>query len=192
MATTTRPRATARDRDGRRGVGRVLAGAALILGIVVLYANGARYADTNGAVPAIATGQTAPHLVPASLGALDRAWVITGDEAARQIASLHVGAVRVQDAEIAGYGPDTTVWVATTRGAASARAMRAAMVRAIDRGDTPFTAPTRVAGLPGAYQTTGDGQTHVFFAAGDAVWWLASTPGSALDLARALSTEAAR
>jgi hypothetical protein len=192
MATTTRPRASAGDRFGVRRAGRLVAAAALIAGIVALYANGARYADTRGAVPAVATGSTVPRLVPPTLGPLDRAWVLTGDEAARRIASLHVDTVRVNEAEIAGYGPDTTVWVATTDGATAARRMLAAMVRAIDRGGTPFTVPTRVADLPGVYRTAGDGQDHLFFASGDAVWWLASAPNDAHALARALSTEAAR
>jgi len=158
--------------------------------MVVVYASGARYADGGAGVPAIATGE--PRLAPTTLGSLDRAWVITGDEAARQIASLHVGAVRVEEAEVAGYGADTTVWVATTAGSSAARRMLAAMVQTIDRGTTPFAETAPVADLPGVYRTTAEGEAHLFFASGDAVWWLASPPEGALDLTRTLYAEAAR
>ena len=190
MATTRRARAATTTEPGRRVTSRLVLGAALIVGIVALYANGARFAQGDPTVPAAVTGQSAPRLVPSTLGSLDRAWVLTGDEAARQIAALHIGAVRVVDAEVAGYGPDTTVWVATVGGAPAARRMMAAMVRAIDRGTTPFAEPTPVAEPPGAFRTTADGQEHLFFARGDAVWWLASSPDLAPDLARALYTEA--
>jgi hypothetical protein len=189
MATTARPRARTAARPRWRVSGSLLLGAALIVGIVVLYANGARYAEDR-ATPVLASGQ--PRLVPTTLGSLDRAWVLTGGEAARQIASLHVGAVRVGEAEVAGYGADTTVWVATTTGAPAARRMLAAMVRAIERGDTPFARPTPVAELPGAYRTTADGEAHLFFGSGNAVWWLASSPDRALDLTATLYAEAAR
>lgn len=193
MATTTRPRAATGDRAGLHRAGRLVAAAALVVGLVALYTNGARVADPAGSVPAIATGGTAPRLVPTSIGSLDRAWALTGDEAARQIASLHVGAVRVDEAEIAGYGQDTTVWVATVADAPAAHRMVTAMVRAIDRGGSPFDPPARVAELPGAYETTGNGQTHLFFASGDAVWWLASASATdAIALTKTLAEEVAR
>jgi hypothetical protein len=192
MATTTRSRATTGGPQQRRLSSRLLIGAALIVGIVVLYTNGAHYADGSAALPDAVTGQGDPRLVPSSLGSLDRAWVITGDEAARQIASLHIGAVRVVEAEVAGYGPDTTVWVATAPGAPAARRMLSAMVQAIDSGTTPFARPAPVPELPGAYGTSADGESHLFFASGDAVWWVASPPDDALEVARTLYTEVAR
>lgn len=191
MATTTRARVATTGEPRRRVTIRLVLGTALILGVVVLYGSGARYAEGGPTVAAEVNGQGAPRLVPSTLGSLDRAWALTGDEAARQIASLHIGAVRVVEAEVAGYGADTTVWVATAGGAPAARHMVAAMVQAIDGGITPFAKPTPVAGLPGAYRTTADGQEHLFFAKGDAVWWLAASPELAPDLARTLYTEAA-
>ncbi len=179
----------------RRGLGAIrdrfgvlAGGAAVLVAIVGLYLTAARYEPvTPGAVPADAP---AVRLLPSSLGSLDRAWALTGAEALREVRGLHLGTFRMAEAEVAGYGEDATLWVATPDRPEAADRYVTRMAQAIESADTPFDPPTESSDDPGVWQTDGTGQQHVFFAADGAIWWLAADADDVDDALSALLQEA--
>lgn len=169
------------------------AGAAIVVALVAVYLNSAGYAtDAPADAPAAAAAAPPMRLLPSKLGTLDLAWNLTGAEAMRQVAGLHVGRFPLSSAEVAGYGPDTTVWVATPAGTLSAQELVTQMTEAIAKGGSPFDAPTPLDGRPGVWQTHGAGQQHLFFARNGAVWWLAADETAAPDALAALLSEISR
>lgn len=173
----------------RRGA----AGAAIVVALVAIYLNSAGYAvDAPAQAPAAGVAAAPLGLLPSKLAPLDLAWSMTGAEAMRQVAALHVGRFPLSAAEVAGYGPDTTVWVATPAGTASAGELVTQMTEAIAKGGSPFDPPTPMDGRPGVWQTTGAGQQHFFFARNGAVWWLAASETAAPDALAALLAEVDR
>jgi hypothetical protein len=185
LSTHTPPRTTspvARDRWG------ALVGGAVVIALVVgLYTTASRYAPPSpGAMPAPAV---AARLLPSSLGSLDRAWVVTGDEALRQVRGLHLGTFAMTEAEVAGYGPDATVWVATPARPEAADRYVTRMAEAIADADTPFAPPIPMPDETGVWRTEGTGQDHVFFAADGAIWWLAADAADTEDALSALLRE---
>ena len=175
----------------RDALRRGAAGAAIVVALVAIYLNSAGYAtDVPAEAPAAAASPM--RLLPSRLGALDLAWSLTGAEALRQVAGLHVGRFPLATAEVAGYGPDTTVWVAIPAGTTPAHALVTEMTEAIAKGGSPFDTPAPLEGRPGVWQTTGAGQQHLFFARNGAVWWLAADETAAPDALAALLSEVGR
>lgn len=164
--------------------GVLAGGAAVVVAIVALYLSAARYEPGSpGRQPA---GATAARLLPSSLGSLDRAWVLTGAEALREVRGLHLGTFRMAEAEVAGFGANATVWVATPVRPEAVDRYVARMAEAMTGADTPFTPPTADATDPGLWTTEGVGQSHVFFAADGAIWWLAADADDVADARSAL------
>ncbi len=168
--------------------GVVAGGAAVLIAIVALYLSAARYQPvTSGAPPAEAPPA---RLLPSALGALDQAWILTGAEALREVRDLHLGTFRMTEAEVAGYGATATVWVATPVRPEAADRYVSRMVEAIAGAETPFTPPVASATDPRVWTTEGTGQQHAFFAADDAIWWLAADAADIDDALSALLQEA--
>jgi hypothetical protein len=187
MQTTTQtpPRTglgAIRDRFG------VLAGGTVVLvAIVGLYVSAARYEPASPGRPS--AEPTVARLLPSSLGSLDRAWVLTGAEALREVRGLHLGTFRMAEAEVAGFGPTATVWVATPARPEAVDRYVTRMAEAMLGADTPFTPPVEDVGNPGVWTTDGVGQSHVFFAADGAIWWLAADADDVADARSALLQE---
>lgn len=185
-STHTPPRTGPGSIRDRFGV--VAGGAAVLVAIVALFLTTARYQPvTPGTAPADAA---AARLLPSSLGSLDRAWTLTGAEALREVRGLHLGTFAMSEAEVAGYGDDATVWVATPTRPEAVDRYVTRMAEAIASADTPFSPPTESPDDPGVWWTEGTGQQHVFFAADGAIWWLAADADDAQDALSALLQEA--
>jgi hypothetical protein len=163
----------------------IVSGLVVAAAVVGLYVSTSGYADDTatpgGAAPDV------PLMLPSALGTQAMAWSLTGSEALAQVEGLHIGRFTMSSAEVAGYGPDATVWVARMADVTPQVAVRQ-MQRAIARGDTPFGTPVR--GQGAVWSTDGAGQRHSFFASDDAVWWLSADASSAPDLLSALLREA--
>jgi hypothetical protein len=126
----------------------------------------------------------APQVLPPTLGGLPGTVHLTGAEAVTTVTGLHIGDVPVDAAEIAEYGGgQVIVWVSWSDEPADVLVDE--MTLAIAEGGTPFSTPRRSAAGDGVWATVGNGQTHLYFARQDAVWWLAADE----DLAREAITE---
>ena len=145
----------------------------------------------GGAWVAVATrgGDAGPdaaaaEVLPSTLAGLPTTMHLTGPEAVTAASELHIGDVPVDAAEIADYGGgQIVVWVSWS--AEPAEDLVGRMTMAIAEGGTPFSTPRPSGAGDGVWATVGDGQTHLYFARGGAVWWLAADA----DLARAAVIE---
>lgn len=188
VSTHTPPRTdTRRVRDTFR---TTVGGAVVLIVVVGLYLTAAPYDAPSGS----AARDTAPavRLLPSALGPLDRAWSLTGAEALREVRDLHLGTFRMTGAEVAGYGEDATLWVATPERPEAADRYVARMADSIASSETPFAPPSASADGPGVWWTEGAGQQHVFFAADGAIWWLAADADDAQDALSSLLREVER
>ncbi len=165
--------------SGLRPSSGSVVGALIVVAAVWLYASAAGFSTTTAPAAAPPVPSVPLRLLPPSLGRFELAWKITGDEALTQIDQLHLGRFPLESAEVAGYGSGVTAWVAVPGSATSAAVLVDEMRTAIARGGSPFSTPVRVPGPPGMWRTEGNGQVHVFFASGGALWWLAADPSSA-------------
>ena len=114
--------------------------------------------------------------LPATLAGAPMTNELTGQQAIQQIASLHGRDMPVVSAEIGQYANGLTVWMSIESDPAGAADMVVRMGERIAGGGSPFELPKPFAAAPGVWITHGMGQTHFFFARGDAVWWLAAEP----------------
>lgn len=188
MQVTTQPPPNTASRSARERWGALAGGAAVLVAVVALYITAAGYAAPGPQVAA--PDAPATRLLPSSLGTLDRAWSVTGEEALDQVRGLHLGTFAMAEAEVAGYGDDATVWVATPTRPDAVDRYVTRMAEAIASADTPFSPPTESPNDPGVWRTEGTGQQHVFFAADGAIWWLAADADDAQDALSALLQEA--
>jgi hypothetical protein len=186
MATRTETPPIVARRANTSNVRRFLGGAVVAAAVIVLYSTVAGY-DGAPAPRGVENDAPAVAVLPAALGTQARAWSMTGREALDQVEGLHLSRLPLSSAEVAGYGPSTTVWVARPDGA-SAREYVTKMTDAIAAGGSPFAVPERA--TDGVWRTTGAGQDHFYFAAGGDVWWLATDAASADATLSALLTEA--
>jgi hypothetical protein len=117
-------------------------------------------------------------LLPPTLAGVDLTSQLTGQQAVAQVMDLHLTGFPLSWAEVAWYGDQAVAWVARGRAGQEPSALAAKMADSIAKaGDSGFTPPEPVEGLPGVWQTTGFDQLHYFFAAGDAVWWVSAADG---------------
>lgn len=124
-------------------------------------------------------GGTASHTsvpqIPGKLAGLPLAETLTGQDALRQIDSMHPSQFPVSDAVVGyykGMGHEATIWVAVTPAESMGPAMSQAMASAISGGNTPFGEPQQMGG--GVWRMEGMGQVHYFFPSGGSVWWLSA------------------
>ncbi len=138
---------------------------------------------SGGAMPAMSRSDDP---LPATLAGAPLTNEVIGSQAIEQIASLHGRDMPVVSAEIGQYANGRlTVWMSTESDAAGAADMVVRMSERISGGGSPFAPPRPFTAEPGVWTTRGMGQTHIFFARGDTVWWLAADPS----LARAALSE---
>jgi hypothetical protein len=112
-------------------------------------------------------------VLPSTLAGLPTTVHLTGAEAVTTVTDLHIGDVPVDAAEIVDYGGGRlVVWVSWSDEPADVLVDE--MTTAIAEGGTPFSMPRPSGAGEGVWATVGNGQTHLYFARGDAVWWLAA------------------
>jgi hypothetical protein len=116
--------------------------------------------------------------LPPNLAGLPLSLSTTGSQAVDEIAGLHLTGLQVAWAEIGSYAQGKIfAWV--SRGPAegpSASTLVARMAQRIGEGGSSFGLPTQVRWADGVWTTSGVGQVHYFFSAGNQVWWLSSQP----------------
>lgn len=114
------------------------------------------------------------------LGGLRLTSSIAGPDAVDQVGILHGSTFPIRDAVIATYGNGrATIWVSLAPDRGTAARQVSTMAERIGSSESPFTVPSTVPGLRAVYATSGMGQSHVFFARGAAVWWIAADPSVA-------------
>lgn len=121
--------------------------------------------------------------LPPRLGGLPRVRVMEGEEALRALAALHRTTAGVSWAAMAHYeqgAAEATVWIGGAESAAAAGELLARMTAGIRRGGTKFTGlrPLTRGGRE-VFAVSGLGQTHYYFAAGPAVFWVSADPAAA-------------
>ena len=160
---------------------------AALLVVLSLLVAGAAWVAANrhgGPAPIPPTAPAAGsfrEVLPPSLAGLPVTTHLTGREAVDAVMGLHIGEVPVDAAEIADYGGGRVQVSVSWTTAEPAPALVARMTERIGAGDTPFLPPHRVRRLPGVWTTSGNGQTHYYFAREGGVWWLGADPALADD-----------
>lgn len=114
---------------------------------------------------------------PRSLGDLELAHALRGEQALREIDRLHGKRLGAQDGYVAHYekeGAAAMLYLARASSPAQADRQLEQMSDRIRRGDTPFNdLATSRRGAIALYSASGQGQLHYFFRRGSNVLWLA-------------------
>ena len=116
--------------------------------------------------------------LPYQLGGLERGEVVRGTAALADIAHLHGKALSLTDATVSRYGAggsQVTLWIGKTLSPKEAQALVGQMSAGVRKGRSPFSGlQEMVSGGRTVYRLSGQGQEHVYFAAGEKVVWAAA------------------
>ncbi len=126
--------------------------------------------------------------VPATLGTLPLAQVITGAAALAEFAQLHGEGFDLLGGYKAQYGQGQAVlWVAQAKNSATAQTMLDQMAAKIGPNNPVFQNLT-VLDISGRtlYSAVGEGQQHFFYAVNDKLVWLPAAPEQAPDVLHSL------
>ena len=116
------------------------------------------------------------YIPPQQFAGLPRSKLLVGEEARRQISSMHGKAFAVRDAYVAEYANGrerVMVWVMIAPDQGAAQTLVAEMTDRIGAANAVFSPPrpTRVAGVA-TYQSNGIGLSNYYYALGNRVYWL--------------------
>ncbi len=150
-----------------------LALAAVFLGLFYVVARlGGAGADDRVTDRAGVTG----YMPPQQFAGLPRSKLLSGEEARRQVSSMHGKAFAVRDAFVAEYADGrerVALWVMIAPDQVAAQTLVAKMTDRIGAANSVFSPPrpTQVAGVA-TYQSNGMGLSNYYYALGNRVYWL--------------------
>ena len=113
--------------------------------------------------------------LPYRLGGLERGEMVRGAAALADIAHLHGKTLSLTDATVSRYGTGVTLWVGWALSPKEAQALVGQMTESVRKGRSPFSSlQEMVSGGRTVYRLSGQGQEHVYFAAGERIIWAAA------------------
>lgn len=116
--------------------------------------------------------------LPTRLSGLPRVRLFTGERAVRMLGELHARRLAPSSAAVGVYGRrgELRVWVARFANGDDAQTVLRTMLGRLRAGESSFSPPKQQAHRPNRYFSIGPGGHHVFWVAGDAVYWLEGRP----------------
>ena len=129
-------------------------------------------------VVAILAAACAQAPLPGRLAGLTRTRLYTGLRAVRMLNELHTHSLAPHSAAVGVYGRggELRVWLARFADGAEAQQVLRSMVGELQSDSSPFSPPRQQRDHPNRFYTVGPGGHHVFWVAGDGVYWLEARP----------------
>jgi len=128
-----------------------------------------------------AAAACAPSPAPSRLAGLPRTAVMAGQRAVKLLAEMHGGRFRPEKALVAEYGKGRlTLYLARFSSATGAQAALERMLRGL-AASPQFSSPAKQ--QDGRYLVVGPGGHHLFWRAGEAIYWVAGEPALVFDAA---------